>query len=204
MKSILEKRGPVPFADTQGERVYMLPFTQAAGLPASVAHWQPTVNAMLNGIAAPGPIYFMVDQGYVRAGSMLRRPGPHVDGYWVPGGPHDTHRAPLSMHRQPGHRSPVPSHSPPVPRHGHTDNVKEAIILASNVTGCAGYVGRYVPNYGKGGACLPSDIARLDRVEIKAGHAWAGNVGFVHESTPMERDVYRTVVRLNVPGWEPV
>lgn len=82
--SIVQARGAVTFPQHTGERVYMRPFYKANGLPFDLARWQPTVDAMLDGVDTDGPIYLMVDQGLVRAGVSHRRPGVHIDGYWNP------------------------------------------------------------------------------------------------------------------------
>jgi hypothetical protein len=73
MLSVIEERGAVPFAPFRYERVHMLGFFQQDGLPAKWKHWQPTVDAMLSGVDAPGPIYLMIDQAKVPAGRTHRR-----------------------------------------------------------------------------------------------------------------------------------
>lgn len=92
-QSIIQTRGLVPFPDFQAERIYMAPFTKAVGLPKQYARWQPSVDAMLAGIETDQTIYLMVDQSKVMAGSHHRRPGLHLDGYWIPShGKHGGHR----------------------------------------------------------------------------------------------------------------
>lgn len=128
-RSIIETRGLAAFPDYTGERVYMEPFLKADGLPAHLARWQPTVDAMLDGIDTDHPVYIMIDQSPVKAGATQRRPGLHIDGYWNPGitAHGNTPGLPLrhqgispNRHQpsQPIHR-PAPSHRqvPPV-RHG--------------------------------------------------------------------------------------
>ncbi len=87
-QSILQQRGQVPFPEFRGDRAYMVPFTKRDGLPDRLHRWQPTVDAMLEGIDAPGVIYIMVDEKVVVPGQSHRRPGVHIDGYWrqMPGG----------------------------------------------------------------------------------------------------------------------
>jgi len=83
-KSIVQSRGTVTFPQHTGERVYMTPFFKRLGLPDELRRWQPTVDAMLEGVDTAGPIYLMVDQALVRVGNPHRRPGVHIDGYWIP------------------------------------------------------------------------------------------------------------------------
>ena len=134
-QSIMQERGPVYFPGFKAERHYMLPFYQEQGLPYHLAHWQPTVDAMLIGLTSDQPIYFMADQAFVPAGQTQRRPGLHVDGYWCPD----------------------------AGRHGHTggfttmgwENIDfsepEALILASNVSAARAFVGPYDGPIGEGG-----------------------------------------------------
>lgn len=206
MKSIAQERGTVPFAPYMAERHYMIPFTQRAGLPSAVRHWQPTVDAMLDGIRTDGKVYLMVDQGLVPAGSALRRPGLHVDGHWLEA---------LYAHRhQEGHRS-VPSDRPSrereerdrshrAPQHMHSPlHYAESVLLASDVTGCEGFVGEYDDAVGPGGEAEHIDVSDMQQVLFHAGRCWAGNVMMLHRSLPMPRPTLRTLVRLNVQGWEP-
>lgn len=213
LQSVIETRGPVRFPAYAGERVYMHPFHKRAGLPTALSHWQPTIDAMLDGIETNGPVYLMVDQSPVRAGVTHRRAGVHVDGYWVAGVGHDGgHRTAPGMH------SPHPKLSaargehgtrPPTHKSGSTVwsaatfNETEAIILASSLSAARGFVGEYVGPVGEMGDCAEVDVSGLDTLEMVAGRVYAGNVCCLHESLPVAADCLRTVVRLNVPGWTP-
>ena len=194
--SNVQQRGLVPFPAFTGERVYMREFTKAAGLPPDLRRWQDTVDAMLDGVDTSGPIFLMVDQAPVKVATTQRRPGLHVDGYWHPV---------LQAHG--GHRAEPPraegghSHRRPA-GHFHAGNDAEALILASNVLGCAAYVGRFDGQPGDGGDCAHIDDGDLLRVDMEPGRAWAGHtLHMLHESLPVRHDCLRTVVRLNVRGW---
>lgn len=211
MKSYVEARAEVSFPDIKGDRVYMREFYPSRGLPIDLRRWQPTVDAMLQGVETDGVAYLMVDQGFVRAGGMLRRGGVHVDGYWMPEAGRHGHRSPLGAHGDPyqSHKAPpAPTHGNPgghgsPGKHGISEDYREAIILASDVTGCAAYIGDYRPAFGAGNDASDVDLSSLSRVEMTAGRAWLGNMAFLHESLPMAADCYRTVVRLNVPNCGP-
>ena len=183
--------GPVSFPEFAGERVYMRQFTKASGLPQDLSRWQRTVDAMLDGVDAPGEIFIMIDQGLVQAGNTHRRGGPHIDGYW---------HADLKAHGGGGR---------------HMGNWKigpswitvdldrpEAIILASDVAASRGWTGEYT-GVGEGGAVQYDSIAHLSSFELGANCTHIGNVGFVHESTPVRETTPRTLVRLSVKDWEP-
>lgn len=193
--SHIQQRGKVSFPEYKGERIYMREFTQRDGLPKDLSRWQPTVDQMLDGIRVDGPIFMMVDQSHISAGSTQRRPGVHIDGYWMPakmahgGGGHG------------GHRIRYWSNDPWV--HGVCFDEPEAIILASDVAACRGYAGQYSGIVGDGGDCSGIDLQGLDAINLSAGTAYAGNVSMLHETLPVAHACNRTLVRLNVPGWSP-
>lgn len=226
MKSIVTVRPtPVTFPEFLAERIYMREFTKKGGLPQDIKRWQRTVDAMLDGIDAPGPIYLMVDQKEVPAGYTHRRGGVHIDGYWVPAkqawdqpGPswlygHHGHGGhgfgshivePRSGHRIPGergHRIPVED----TPRHRFADAEwpAEAIVLASDVQGCRAFEGEFDGGIGSGGSCDHIDLSKTNEIVMQPGVCYAGNVTMLHESIPLKQSAKRTVVRLNIPGWSP-
>lgn len=187
--SFLQQRARVPFPSFTGERIYMREFTIKTGLPPELRRWQPTVEAMLDGVEVSGPVFLMVDQSAVRANATQRRPGLHVDGYWHPA---------------------TPAQHGVVARHGHAPSPRpfageqEALILASDVLGCAAYLGAWDGQPKEGGNCGHIDTSTMLRVDMEPGHAWAGHTAsLLHKSVPVAKDCLRTVVRLNVPGWAP-
>jgi hypothetical protein len=194
MKSIIEQRGPVMFPQFTGERIYMRAFTQRDGLPFDLARWQPTVDAMLDGIDTDGPIYLMVDQGLVRAGVAQRRPGVHIDGYWLPA---------IQAHGGGKHVGAWDNGSEGRWKRTDTYEAPEAIILASSVTAARAFAGEFNGAPGEGGDCSHIDTAGLQEVILQAGCVYTGNVAMLHESLPVSAACLRTVVRLNVPGWSP-
>lgn len=175
------RRAKVPFPAFDHEHVYMRPFTKSEGLPPDLVRWQPTVDAMLMGVHAPGMIFLMVDQKAVSSGAEHRRGGVHVDGYWDPS---------VSAHGQ--HRIAPPRPGP---------SASEKLILASDVLGCVAYVGPFDGVPRTGGDCSHLDLSRTQRVPLEPGFAWMGDATtMLHESIPVSENCVRTVVRLNVRG----
>lgn len=222
LKSIVKEIGPVEFPAFTGERVYMLEIFKDKPLPESLARWEPTVAQMLVGVDTVGPVYLMIDQKVVKATETHRRPGMHIDGFWMP-----EHRAHGPSHiikkesRSGRHGRPEywqsPKgvitangihYTPPTPIHqtrpSHSASAdiwpNETIILASNVSACRALVGDWEGEIGAGGDVSHLAFSNLQEIQFKANIAYAGNVTFVHESLPVPQDVCRTVVRLNVPG----
>lgn len=195
-----------------GERVYMREFWKELRLPIELRRWQSTVDQMLMGVDTGRPMYLMIDQSELKAGQVHRRPGVHLDGYWVaghspqPGGSHTPRHAPV----EPVH-SPRPSHwATPDPKHpgkfvlsweDASFEEPEAIILASNVEGCRGFVGEFDGPIRDGGDASEVDISGLAEVQLEAHQTYIGNVSFLHESLPFPEACKRTLVRINAPGW---
>lgn len=181
MQSVIHPRGPVTFPAFMGERIHMRGFLKSEGLPKDLQRWQKTVDAMLDGIEVEGLVYLMVDQGEVRAGTTQRRSGVHVDGCWNPL---------LSAH------TGVTGADAEMP--------VETLLLASDVLGCRAYAGTYEGWPAEGGDCSHIDVSGLAAVDLTPGRVWAGHtLTMLHESLPVPQDCLRTVVRLNVPGWQP-
>ncbi len=223
LSSIVQERGHVTFPTFHGERVYMLPFRKADGLPPHLSRWQPTVDAMLEGVDVAGPIYLMIDQSNVAPGAAHRRPGVHIDGYWVPAlSAHDaTGGHGSGPPAQGGHSSSCRHGSVPTSgghgshgshggsrsmsggtwHPGATYDQAEGIILASDVQGCRAYAGSFNGVPASGGDCAHVDLSGLEVVDCRPHRVYAGNVTMLHESLPIESGALRSLVRLNVPGW---
>lgn len=230
IQSIVQKRGSVAFPQFIGERVYMREFRKSMGLPSDLKdRWQHTVDAMLDGVDTDGPIYIMIDQGLVKAGTTQRRPGLHIDGYWHPaisahGGVSHHGSQPVAPKKDRRERKPsegghggVPSRhaGSPMASEGEWDrsyepwktcelSVPEGLILASNISACRAVIGEYHEIPREGGDCSHVDVSGMDEVIMLPNTVYAGNVGMLHESMPVAKDVQRTLVRLSVPGWTPV
>ena len=195
--SLVEQRAPVTFPSFAAERVYMLPFKQAEGLPRELERWQPTVDAMLDGVRTFEPIYLMIDQSIVEAGNAQRRPGVHIDGYWQPD---------VRAHGGGHLPAPRPSHGAGRHRSGGTHwtsasfDAPEAILLASSVTAARALSGVFDGPIGEGGDCSHLTFEDLSSVPLVADYTYAGNVTMLHESLPVDQRCERTLVRLNVPG----
>jgi hypothetical protein len=179
----------VEFPENTGERIYMMPFTLESGLPEHVARWQGTIDSMIADIDTDETMYLMVDQGLIKSGDSHRRGGAHIDGNWIAsndgliaryktqfGGRHDTAG---------GHRVM-----------GLSD---ESIILASDVSACNAYSGEFIGSPKDGGDCSHIDISSADVTRLEANKVYTGNVTMIHESLQVEKDVMRTLVRINVP-----
>lgn len=76
----------------------------------------------------------------------------------------------------------------------------ELLILASDVQGCAAYLGRYFINDVRaGGDCSHMKLRKFKRVMLEPNIAYVCTVTTIHESIPIDHDCKRTLVRINVP-----
>ena len=200
--SAVKELNPVCFPDFTGERIYMQKFYKEEGLPKHLSRWQPTVDQMLLQVDTDKPIFLMVDQGTVKPNTSHRRPGPHIDGYWIEelqahGGSSGGHRFNNDTEiliTKNGYWDTGPSWK--------TANLSEpeSIILASDVAGCKAYVGDWHGEIGEGGDCTDICFKDLSEFTMKPNNAYMGNVSFVHESIPLPFETQRTLVRLNLKG----
>lgn len=225
-QSLIEARGAVPFPPFMAERVYMREFYKKDGLPSDLSRWQPTVDAMLDGVDTDGPIYLMVDAAPVTAGKSHRRRGLHIDGYWNPGSRnHGEHRG-ISAHGSSSGWGSAPVGHGAFRRHGSitpterrhvgqspfhsagsdsweqsTFEAPEAIILASSLSAAVGYTGEFEGPIRDGGDCAHIDLSGLTKLNMEANRVYVGNVTALHESLPVHQDGVRQLVRLNTAGW---
>jgi hypothetical protein len=125
----------------------------------------------------------------VKAGEIHRRPGVHVDGYWVGNGHNKHHVRPV-----------VGKWDTPKPWSTADFVEPETLLLASNVFGCRAFIGKCHGGVGDMGDCSGMDLSGFEILPMDPGYCYAGSVGALHESVPTPVDAFRTVVRLNVPG----
>lgn len=100
-KSTCEALGAVSFPEFTGERIYMEKFFKDKGLPEHLKRWQPTIDQMLEKIDIDEPMYLMVDQRVVEPNTTHRRPGVHIDGYWID---HELYGKGIKGRHDSGHR----------------------------------------------------------------------------------------------------
>lgn len=217
MQSVIQKRGHVHLPKFNGDRFHMIEFFKGIALPAEVKRWQCTVDQMLESIDVDGPMYLMVDQTFVKAGTPQRRPGLHIDGYWhkelsAHGGGHiggsggshtgGSHRSIKADGRHGGHSAHSGKKGWDFSECSPKDDWDpEPILLVSNISACAAYVGEYFDFPKEGGDCSHIDASKMDKVVLEPDTVYAANVTCLHESLPVPVDCLRTIVRINVPNW---
>lgn len=189
MKSIVKSGGNVVFPAFTGERVYMVPFTKAGGLPVEHSRWSSLVASMVEGIETDGVIYFMADQGVVKAGDIHRRGGAHIDGNY------GNYNGALGFSGDgggtPGFKIDMCYKNP--------IDLLGGIVLASDYMGCKSYEGDFNGSPAYGGDCSHLDLSTSRQTVMQPNQVYMGNVTMVHEAIPSVADQNRTVVRLILP-----
>lgn len=183
-RSVVIRGGPVTFPEWTGERLYMVPFdpTMHRALPNELRRWKNTISAMLDTLMVlpERACYVMIDQAELRPNQYHRRPGLHIDGYWLSD---DATPEPLEVRMQ---------------REGLRG--KETLLLASDVLGAVAYKGAWTGMPQDGGDCSHIDTSNMERVELEPNVCWALNVTGLHASIPMTKATKRTLIRINCPG----
>jgi len=88
LKSFYTALGPALLPAMDGRQVYMQPIDiENPSLPDAIADYlAPVVDLIRKAGVTMGTAFLTVDEKVVEAGMSQRRPGPHVDGCFVPEG----------------------------------------------------------------------------------------------------------------------
>lgn len=134
-----------------------------------------------NGIA-----HMTVDERIVKQGASQRRPGPHVDGCFIP--------SMMTWGHEGGRWNHYCNHL------GGEAIQRMSIIVASSAAGCKVWRGRF--------DATPSDSGDLSHIQdqLDEGEVLPPFTGYllspdcIHESLPMAEDTARTFLRIALPG----
>jgi hypothetical protein len=139
-----------------------------------------------------GTAFLTVHGKFVKKAKTLRRGAPHIDGNYMPqvsdwGGGNNggwkvgQNGAKLSSEEH------VLSY----------DNQNGGMLIASNYSACKGWVGKYDGKAKEGGDC--SHINLDDGFMLDANKVYYGNSQFIHESLPLDKDIFRVLFRITLP-----
>lgn len=180
---------PVVLPTFKGRQKYMHTFDLAKPVMAEGYddYFEVVYDLCRKAGAFVGLAHMTVDEKIVERGQTQRRPGPHVDGCFVP--------AQNSWSHTPGGGW----------KHGcnnvGTEIGRMPIIVASNIAACKCYPGIF--------EATPKDDGDLSHVELPDGELCAPNTGYllsadcIHESLPMTETVERIFLRIALPvGFE--
>jgi hypothetical protein len=183
LNSHYKSLGPATLPPWQGRRRYMHGFDLAAPrMAAGYEDYLPVVTALCAAAGATaGKAYMTVDEKLVAAGSSQRRPGPHVDGQYIPsmegwkhqgGWNHVCNSVPLA-------RMPV--------------------IVAASVAGCVAWQGQFdAQPTPQGDLSHIAGLLGLGQL-LTENHGWWLSPDCVHESMVFRRPTQRTFLRIALP-----
>jgi hypothetical protein len=133
--------------------------------------------------AHTGSAHMTVDEGEIERGTTQRRPGPHVDGCFVP------------SHNGWEHTGGGWKH---YCNNTGTEYGRMPVIVASNIARCKAWKGVF--------AGEPKNDGDLSHLELPEGEILPANVAYllspdcIHESLPMIETVKRTFLRIALPN----
>lgn len=168
----------------QGRQLYMGGFDLANPvMPEGFEDYlEPVKNLCIAASRHVGKAFMTVDEKVVQAGMSQRRPGPHVDGNFMPAFKDWKHGGGGWNHT---------CNNVPIPR--------MEVIVAASVSGCRAWDGQFDG--------VPSDSGDLSHIadQLGEGVVLPPNVGFllspdcVHESMVFEQDTARSFLRIALP-----
>lgn len=163
-------------------------------LSKTIVPFYPIVKEMLTGIDLLGNTAYLTIHGKnLKKGEMLRRGGKHIDGNFDP----DIFN--WTCHGV-DFEEWLKKEAPSVNSKYHDilyNSDRGGILLLSNYSSCLGWVGEFEGIAGLGGDC--SHIETNEPFMLERNKVYYGNSTFIHESIPVEEDVYRIMFRITLP-----
>lgn len=168
-------------------QIYMQPFKLSQSNKFEGNKYFSLIKSMLSHITASGIAYLTIDEKLVRNGQSHRRGGPHTDGNYIYGwgGGWLTGSAGRYLPEN-QHKEQYCSHT-------------GGMIIASSYSACEGWVGEFSQEPKQGGCCSHVDLSAMDNIKLNENTIYLGNSTFIHESLPVNKDVYRQLIRITLP-----
>lgn len=169
----------------QGRQIYMHSFEiQKPHFPAGYEdYWWPVINLVRAAGLEKGTVHMTVDEKVLLPGGTHRRPGPHVDGCFMPTQQAWGHGGGGWKHNCNNVEAAYPGRMP--------------VIVAASVQGCRVWKGEFDTE--------PKEDGDLSHLSLGEGEILLPNRGYllspdcVHESMPMLTETPRTFLRIALP-----
>jgi hypothetical protein len=139
-----------------------------------------------------GTAYLTVHGKFVKKDKTLRRGAPHIDGNYLP--------SVSSWGSGGGNGWKVGENGVKLNSQEHAlsyANPNGGMLIASNYSACKGWVGKFNEDAKEGGDC--SHIKLDEGFMLDANQVYYGNSQFIHESLPVDKDVFRVLFRVTLP-----
>lgn len=190
INSISKEWNEVTIPHYNGE-VSMLPFNlnDLTTLPAQFIE---TANEMIKELPNKvGQAFLTVHGKFVKKDDTQRRGAPHIDGNYLES---------LSWGSGGGNGWKVGENGNVLSSTEHKLSYKNkngGMLIASNYSSCKGWNGKFKGEAGIGGDCRH---IKLDSgFMLKPNKVYYGNSQFIHESLPLDKDVFRVLYRITLP-----
>lgn len=170
----------------------MLPFKldNITGLPVEFIR---TVKEMIKNLPnKTGEAFLTVHGEFVKKAKTLRRGAPHIDGNYI--------KEASRWGQGGGNGWKVGENGVSLKSEDHKlsyQNKKGGMLIASNYSACKGWNGKYKGEAKEGGDC--SHIELGNGFMLKENTVYYGNSQFIHESLPLDRDIFRIMYRITLP-----
>lgn len=188
-KSVELNTVEIPFF--KGE-ISMIPF-DLSDLTTLPIEFRETVREMIKNLPEKvGESFLTVHGKFVKKTKTLRRGAPHIDGNYL--------KEICSWGNGGGNGWKVGENGATLNSKQHRDsylNENGGMIIASNYSACKGWNGVYEGFPMEGGDC--SHLNLKDGFMLKPNVVYYGNSQFIHESLPVDKDVFRVLFRITLP-----
>jgi len=162
-------------------QLYMLPIDMAGNASEVPFQWQYFIRQMLQmSPIKQGTGFLMIDSKFIRQGELHRRGRAHIDGnYYGKGAFGDDSKPGFRLNSDDG-----------------------GMLIISDYEACKAWQGVVQGEHGKGGDVehLRHAFEKLPSTTMKAGVLYHTNESCIHETMPVLKDVYRTLIRLTLPA----
>lgn len=206
-KLILPKQLSDPKFIERFSNLSMVPF-DLKDLNGIHAILRPTIGQMLKELQLrEGRAYLTIDAKEVQAGTSQRRPGAHIDGNFLD----DLYLKELRR-TDPGGWTTGGGNGWKVGEGGNvltSEQHKQSyrsdtggMLIMSTYPACKGWNGVFNSEPGIGGDCAHVNLN--EGFILKPNTVYYGNSQFIHESLPVDKNVFRVMVRVTLPTNYPV
>lgn len=197
INSISKELNAIQIPYYKGE-LSMLPFNlnDISSLPIE---FRETVEQMIKNLPNKmGTAFLTVHGKFVKKAKTLRRGAPHIDGNFIQGlsswgGGTGTNGWKVGEN---GFSLTSEEHKLSY------ENKNGGMLIASNYSACMGWNGVYNEKAKEGGDCSHIDLG--EGFMLKPNKVYYGNSQFIHESLPLDKDVFRVLYRITLPIEYPV
>jgi hypothetical protein len=170
----------------------MLPFflNDLSSLPLE---FRDVVNTMIEHLnSKTGVAYLTIHGKFVKKNKTLRRGLPHIDGNYLP--------SVTSWGNGGGGGWKVGQNGVTLNSEEHNvsyANPNGGMLIASNYSACKGWIGQFSEDAKEGGDC--SHINLGEGFMLASNTLYYSNSQFIHESLPVDKDVFRILYRITLP-----